>query len=610
MFAFQAGLWPSAFARFTTNAERWEALKDLNALLLGLGALSIIAVWAAFTMWLRRIPCANRRHATLTRRTLDDIVPRGVRVVMYAAIGVTLAAWIATAVVNVPGTPRFWGRLAALAVVLGTVVFFISFSVRRPPHAMDRLFGPAYRADEVRFAFSLLLLIPLGGAVRLYEELNNTTVTDLNRLMHLAVALLVTIWAVRLTSYSTGTSGGSQANAGRLVPNRAERARGRHRLLLRETFMKTVLRSFVFAAVLGTAASAQGPNLLGNWQGVLQAGPQQLRIVVVITSGEGGRPAATLYSIDQTPTGTAGSVTLQGSAIRISVPTLGATFDGKLSADGNSIPGTFAQGGGSLPFTLTRATKDTAFPLPAQPVAMAADAPMAFAVATIKPSNPNAQGKLFTIKGPEVLTINTSLIDMMSVVYGVHPRQILGAPAWAESDKYDITGRPEAQGVPNQRQLRGMLQKLMEDRFKLTTHTEKRDLPVYALTVGGGGHKLTRNDSNPNGLPGLLFRGLGVLPALNATMGDFANVMQTAVLDRPVVDRTGLQGRFDFTLTWTPDDSQFRSMGARIPPPPADGSGPPGLFTAIQEQLGLKLDSSTGPADVIVIDRVEKPSDN
>ena len=344
LFAFQAGLWPSAFARFTTNAERWEALKDLNALLLGLGALSIIAVWAAFTMWLRRIPCANRRHATLTRRTLDDIVPRGVRVVMYAAIGVTLAAWIATAVVNVPGTPRFWGRLAALAVVLGTVVFFISFSVRRPPHAMDRLFGPAYRADEVRFAFSLLLLIPLGGAVRLYEELNNTTVTDLNRLMHLAVALLVTIWAVRLTSYSTGTSGGSQANAGRLVPNRAERARGRHRLLLRETFMKTVLRSFVFAAVLGTAASAQGPNLLGNWQGVLQAGPQQLRIVVVITSGEGGRPAATLYSIDQTPTGTAGSVTLQGSAIRISVPTLGATFDGKLSADGNSIPGTFAQG--------------------------------------------------------------------------------------------------------------------------------------------------------------------------------------------------------------------------------------------------------------------------
>src|SRR5215216_4014317 len=101
-----------------------------------------------------------------------------------------------------------------------------------------------------------------------------------------------------------------------------------------------------------------------------------------------------------------------------------------------------------------------------------------------------------------------------------------------------------------------MVQKLMEDRFKLTLRRENRELPVYALVVGKDGPKLANNDSNPGGLPTLMFKGLGVLPAHNARMADFAGVMQTAVLDRPVVDKTGLAGRFDFTLTWTPDDSQ------------------------------------------------------
>jgi uncharacterized protein (TIGR03435 family) len=120
---------------------------------------------------------------------------------------------------------------------------------------------------------------------------------------------------------------------------------------------------------------------------------------------------------------------------------------------------------------------------------------------------------------------------------------------------------------------------------------------------------MTANTTNPNGLPGLGFRGLGQMGVINATMGDFVNAMQSNVLDRPVLDRTGLQGRFDFTLNWTPDESQFRGMGVQVPPPAAEAKLP-GLFTAIQEQLGLKLDSVNAPVEVIVIDRVEKPSDN
>jgi uncharacterized protein (TIGR03435 family) len=132
---------------------------------------------------------------------------------------------------------------------------------------------------------------------------------------------------------------------------------------------------------------------------------------------------------------------------------------------------------------------------------------------------------------------------------------------------------------------------------------------VYAITVGKTGPKLTKSEGDPNGLPGLFFRGLGVLPARNATMADFAGVMQAAVLDRPVVDQTGLPGRYDFTLTWTPDEFQFGGLGMK-PPATSEGATAPDLFTAMQQQLGLKLESTKAPAEILVIDRVEKPSEN
>jgi uncharacterized protein (TIGR03435 family) len=178
------------------------------------------------------------------------------------------------------------------------------------------------------------------------------------------------------------------------------------------------------------------------------------------------------------------------------------------------------------------------------------------------------------------------------------------------SDPYDVTGLPGAPGIPNQEQLRGMVRQLLEDRFQLAFHRETRDQSVYAIVMGEGGHKLARNDSNPQGLPSLLFRGLGMLPAVNATMADLAGVMQAAVMDRPVVDQTGLEGKYDFTIRWTPDESQFAGLGVRVPPPSDDPNAPPGLFTAFQEQLGLKLESTRAPAEVLVIDRVERPSEN
>jgi uncharacterized protein (TIGR03435 family) len=374
--------------------------------------------------------------------------------------------------------------------------------------------------------------------------------------------------------------------------------------------MKTLLRWVVAVVVLLSAGAASAQNVAGNWQGTLQAGGRSLRIIFSVSAADGGGLRAVMYSIDQGGQGVPATVTVQGSAVRMNAAGIGVTFEGSLSADGNSIPGNFVQGGNTISTTLQRATPDTAWAIPEPPKPMAANAPLTFEVATIKFSNPDAPGKLFTVRGRQVLTINTTLNDLVTFAYDLHVKQIAGGPDWAGTQKYDVTGQPEAPGIPSITQLRGMIRQLLTDRFKLTFHKEPREMPVYSIVVAPGGHKLTKNDNNPNGLPGLLFRGLGVLPVTNATIADFAGVMQTAVMDRPVVDKTGLTGRFDFSLKWTPDESQFASMGVRVPPPTNDPNAPPGLFTAMPEQLGLKMDPSRAPVDVLVVDKVEKPTEN
>ena len=108
-----------------------------------------------------------------------------------------------------------------------------------------------------------------------------------------------------------------------------------------------------------------------------------------------------------------------------------------------------------------------------------------------------------------------------------------------------------------------------------------------------------------------MFRGLGQLMVTNSTMKDFCHGMQEAVMDKPVVDQTGLTDRYDFNLNWTPDQSQFASFGAHIPAPnPDDPNAPPSLFTALQEQLGLKMETTKAKVDVMVVDHIDKPSAN
>ena len=247
---------------------------------------------------------------------------------------------------------------------------------------------------------------------------------------------------------------------------------------------------------------------------------------------------------------------------------------------------------------------------PPQPV-MAADANPAFAVATIKPSKPDSDGRGTFIEGRHYATLNTTLSYLIQFAYGFHARQIVGGPDWLDRDKFDISAVPEGEGQPNDAQWRVMVQKLLADRFALRFHRSTRELSVYRLIVVSGGPKLTASGADPNAIADLTFGRVGGMigrPAKNATMDDFLHVMQRNMVDRPIVDRTGLAGKYTFTLTFTPSEYQGGMVGGGLPAP--GENAPPELFTAMEQQLGLKLEPARLQTEVLVIDRVETPSAN
>jgi uncharacterized protein (TIGR03435 family) len=371
------------------------------------------------------------------------------------------------------------------------------------------------------------------------------------------------------------------------------------------------------AAATQPSTPASSTDIVGGWQGTLHIPktdqhPQiDLRLVFKISRTDAGAFKAVWYSIDQggqpAPIAT---VNFQDGVLKFTVTVVPRSYEGKMSEDGKSIAGTWMEDTTPIALVLERTTPDTAWPIPEPPKPMAADANPSFEVATIKPSQPDRPGRAFLWRGDRFITINTTLMSIISFAYDMQQKQVVGGPDWMDSEKVDIEAKPDTPGIPSREQLRVMVTKLLADRFQLKFHNDKRELPAYVLTAGKTAPKMTKDDTNPNGLPGLFFRQLGDLNVRNATMGDFVHLMQSAVLDRPVVDQTGLAGKWDFELKWTPDDSQFGGMGMRPPPPSDAADAPPPLFTAIQEQIGLKLESGKAQVDVMVIDHVEHPSPN
>jgi len=278
--------------------------------------------------------------------------------------------------------------------------------------------------------------------------------------------------------------------------------------------------------------------------------------------------------------------------------------------------------------------------LPGAIPAQTAAAP-AFDVATIKPTDPNSSRRSLMLSGEKFETEGQTLKSLIVFAYGLNAgteQQVSGGPAWVGSAMFDIDAKQDAETfaklkilAPEMRmeQVRLMLRQLLEERFKLKIHHETKELPVYALTVVKSGSKLTPSaglpptpatdkpaagagppDANrklPPGWNGIRLMGRGQMEGKRATTAMLSSVFdsQPEIGGRLILDKTGLTGKYDFTLKWTPDAGiATGDAGA-----PADPSVP-GLFTAMQEQLGLKLDATKGPVDTIVIDSAEKPSEN
>jgi uncharacterized protein (TIGR03435 family) len=240
---------------------------------------------------------------------------------------------------------------------------------------------------------------------------------------------------------------------------------------------------------------------------------------------------------------------------------------------------------------------------------MPADADPAFEVATIKSSDTSSpHGTFFTTRGRHVIAYNISLEGLITFAYGVHAKQIVDGPSSLLNTHFDIDGIPDVVGRPNHNQSRLLYQKLLASRFKLAFHYDHRELAAYAIDVAKEGQKLTPTTRQPGDMMTFTYTNQVILTVRNASMADFAKGMQETFMDKPVVDQTGLKDRYDFDLKWTPDEMQ---SNVQVPAQSRDdANAPPGLYTAIHEQLGLRIVPTKAPVEVLVIDHLEKPSEN
>jgi uncharacterized protein (TIGR03435 family) len=223
-----------------------------------------------------------------------------------------------------------------------------------------------------------------------------------------------------------------------------------------------------------------------------------------------------------------------------------------------------------------------------------------FDSASIKPSPPGSEGSSSHSDAGWITMRNVTLRRCIMIAYRIRREdRILGGPKWLDEKHYDIDARAEhpAGGIMN------MLQSLLAERFQLVLHSETRSLPGYALLVTRNGMKAKPSPPDtPANMLNTTSGGRGRMDASALSMEGLAARL-VGYLNAPVMDATGLPGYFDFGLRWNPDDSQTDG-------PPSNGPDGPSLFTALQEQLGLKLEPRKVPTDLLIVDRAELPSEN
>ncbi len=233
----------------------------------------------------------------------------------------------------------------------------------------------------------------------------------------------------------------------------------------------------------------------------------------------------------------------------------------------------------------------------------------AFDVATVRQvPHIEKSGRYIKMEGNSRFIVKDYTLKLLiAAAYDVNSRTISGGPAWMDADHFDIAAVTPGEVRPTRDEQMTMLRELLKERFQLRFHRTPKEFSIYELSVAKGGPKMRASVAAADAPPALIstvYPQKIVMPARNATMDDFVSLLQRAVLDRPVVNKTGLTGRWDFDLEWAPDETQF---GGEVPVAPADASGAP-LFVAIQEQIGLKLLATRGPVAAVVVDGAERPT--
>jgi len=231
-----------------------------------------------------------------------------------------------------------------------------------------------------------------------------------------------------------------------------------------------------------------------------------------------------------------------------------------------------------------------------------------FEVATVKPIDPDAHaGRMFRMDGTHRwVATNFTLKALIALAYDMNPRTISGGPSWIDSQHFDIEAVTPGDVKPTRLEQMQMLRALVVERFGLKFHRQEKEFAIFALTVAKGGPKLkvAEKPDDPPQLFGVVYPGKMEVPARGVTMDDFVAMLQRATLDRPTVNKTGLTGKYDFDLVWAQDASQY---GGEVPAAPDDAPNPP-LFTAMQDQLGLKLEAKRGIVSAMVVDQAARPT--
>ena len=238
------------------------------------------------------------------------------------------------------------------------------------------------------------------------------------------------------------------------------------------------------------------------------------------------------------------------------------------------------------------------------------DAAPAFEVASIKPSPQVRMWSGFQPQPGGRFEAHATVKAMVAWAYDIREFYVTGGPAWASSDEFTVVAKAETAATPAQ--MRQMLRTLLSDRFKVSVRRETKEAALYDLVAAKGESKLQEAKGDPGFIA---FKGPGQIECQRIDMRGLAGYLQT-LLGQVVLDKTGMTGVYNFKLTWTPDESQAGKPGAgpvggRAENPAGAAPDPgPSIFTALQEQLGLKLEPGRGPVDTIVIEHVEKPSED